>query len=150
MNDNRAEIRRIMICVNVIEGIYEMIAKKIGIKENALTLLYALDDGKTHSQKEICEEWLIPKTTLNTIVKECVKEGMIILENADRNKEKVICLTEKGHEFAQKILHQVYQIEQLAMQLTREESSLDFIDGMVKFADNLKSAVDQFSHTKNK
>ncbi|MCQ4991523.1 MarR family transcriptional regulator, partial [[Clostridium] symbiosum] len=78
MKDYREEIRRIMVSVNVIDGIYAMGAKKIGIKDNSLSLLYVLDDGKPHSQKEICEYWLIPKTTLNTIVKECVNAGYIV------------------------------------------------------------------------
>ena len=79
MQDNRDEIRDVMISINVITGIYSLMAKKIGIKENTLTLLYALDDGKTHSQIEISREWLIPKTTLNTIVKECVATGLVEL-----------------------------------------------------------------------
>ena len=31
---------------------------------NALSLLYALDDGEPHSQKQLCEQWLIPRTTM--------------------------------------------------------------------------------------
>ena len=45
----REEIRRIMICVNMIDGIYTMGARKIGIKYNTLALFYALDDGLPHS-----------------------------------------------------------------------------------------------------
>lgn len=80
MEQYREKIRRIMISVNVIDGIYDSIAKKTGVKENLLTLLYALDDGAAHSQKEICEEWFIPKTTLNTIVRECVEKGYVTLD----------------------------------------------------------------------
>lgn len=95
MYQYRDEIRRIMISVNVIDGICDIMAKKAGMKMNTLALLYALDDGKAHSQREICEKWLIPKTTLNTIVKECIEEGYIYL-NADKGKkEKEICLTKK-------------------------------------------------------
>ena len=39
MKDYREEIRRIMVSVNVIDGIYAMGAKKIGIKDNSLSLL---------------------------------------------------------------------------------------------------------------
>ena len=75
MERYREKIRRIMICVNVIGGIYDSIAKKTGVKESVLTLLYALDDGAAHFQKEICEEWFIPKTTLNTVIREFVEKG---------------------------------------------------------------------------
>ena len=70
MDQNREAMRRIAIAINSMDGAYEMISRKIGVKENTMILLYALDDGRPHTQKEICEEWLIPKTTLNTIVRE--------------------------------------------------------------------------------
>ena len=137
-----------MISVNVIDGIYEMIAKKIGIKENTLALLYALDDGKSHSQKEICEEWLIPRTTLNTIVKECVEAGYIFLDTDHRKKEKEVCLTEKGQQYASDILRQVYELEETAMKQTLENGSEVFIDGLVRFTSNLKNAAGDFTNAK--
>lgn len=128
-----------MIAVNVIDGAYDMIAKKIGIKENTLALLYALDDGKSHSQKEISEEWLIPKTTLNTIVKECVKEGYLFLDTGHPKKEKKICLTEKGREYAQNILGQVYELEENAIESVLKTAPSDFIEKLEQFTDNLKN-----------
>ena len=41
----REQIRRIMIGVNIIEGSFDEISKNMGIKENTLVLMYALDDG---------------------------------------------------------------------------------------------------------
>ena len=127
MKDYREEIRRIMVSVNVIDGIYAMGAKKIGIKDNSLSLLYALDDGKPHSQKEICEHWLIPKTTLNTIVKECVNAGYIVLDGIKHTKEKEIRLTDKGQEYAKTILNQVYELERRAMEKTLSSYSPEFV-----------------------
>ena len=37
-------------------------------KDNSLLLYYVLSDEKAHSQKEISEEWMVPRTTLNTAV----------------------------------------------------------------------------------
>lgn len=144
----RNKIRELMISVNVIDGIYEMIAKKIGIKENTLALLYALDDGKSHSQKEICEEWLIPRTTLNTIVKECVESGYVFLDTDHRKKEKEVCLTEKGQKYASDVLHQVYALEETAMKQTLEKVSAEFIDELELFTSNLKNAVGDFQNAK--
>lgn len=145
MNRYRNEIRRIMIAVNVIDGAYEMIAKRIGIKENTLALLYALDDGRVHSQKEISEEWLIPKTTLNTIIKECIENGYILLDSGSHKKEKEICLTEKGREYAEKILGKVYALEDGAMQSVIKTGSSDFIDKLESFTANLKAEARSFT-----
>ena len=93
MKEDRKYIDRMNLCMNQIDGLYYMAARKLGIKDNTLALFYVLNDGEPHTQKEICEEWLIPKTTINTIVRENVDLGYIRLENAGHRKEKrSICL----------------------------------------------------------
>ena len=146
MKDYRQEIRRIMVSVNVIDGIYAMGAKKIGIKDNSLSLLYALDDGKPHSQKEICEHWLIPKTTLNTIVKECVNAGYIVLDGIKHTKEKEIRLTDKGQEYAKTILNQFYELERRAMEKTLSSYSPEFVQALEQFTAYLKEEAEHFSY----
>ena len=146
MKDYREEIRRIMVSVNVIDGIYAMGAKKIGIKDNSLSLLYALDDGKPHSQKEICEHWLIPKTTLNTIVKECVNAGYIVLDGIKHTKEKEIRLTDKGQEYAKTILNQVYELERRAMEKTLSSYSPEFVQALEQFTAYLKEEAEHISY----
>ena len=69
MGEHRKYIDRINLCMNQIDGLYYMAARKMGIKDNTLILFYVLNDRKPHTQKEICEEWLIPRTTINTIVR---------------------------------------------------------------------------------
>ena len=146
MKDYREAIRRNMVSVNVIDGIYAMGAKKIGIKDNSLSLLYALDDGKPHSQKEICEHWLIPKTTLNTIVKECVNAGYIVLDGIKHTKEKEIRLTDKGQEYAKTILNQVYELERRAMEKTLSSYSPEFVQALEQFTAYLKEEAEHFSY----
>lgn len=138
----REEIRRIMISVNMIDGIYTMGAHKIGIKYNTLALLYALDDGEPHSQKEICEHWLIPKTTINTIVKECISAGYVVLEPVSRTKEKAIRLTDKGKEFAKSILNQFYEVERRAMEKTLAGFSREFVQAVEQFAFFMKKEAE--------
>lgn len=137
----RDEIRKIMLCVNVLDGIYTVGAKKIGIKYNTLALFYALDDGKPHSQKEICEHWLIPKTTLNTIVKECMVSGYMVLDTVYQTKEKQIRLTDKGKEFANTILKQFYEVERRAMMKTVAAFSPEFVLAVKKFTEFLQEEI---------
>lgn len=115
MNAQRIDIRDMMVCINVIEGVYYRMAKSLGVKENTLVFFYALDDGKAHSQKQICDEWFIPRSTLNTIVKECVAKGHVVLVGADHPKEKAIKLTEAGQAFARELLGKVYDVEDEAV-----------------------------------
>ncbi|MGM9942584.1 MAG: MarR family transcriptional regulator, partial [Erysipelotrichaceae bacterium] len=39
--------------------------------------LYALNDDEKHSQKDICDGWSIPRTTINTIIKDLEKQQMV-------------------------------------------------------------------------
>ena len=109
----REQIRRVMIGVNIIEGSYDEIARRLGIKENLLVLLYALDDGRAHSQVEISRNWMMPKTTLNTIVRECVEKGLVELEHQPHTREKYLRLTPEGQAYGQKILPLVYEAEEI-------------------------------------
>ena len=137
MDSYREQIRKIMISVNIIEGIYAFAAKKIGIKENTLVLLYALDDEKYHSQIEISRDWLIPKTTLNTIIKECVENGYILLTSQKGVKEKCIRLTPKGKKYADSILNLIYDLETKAYLKTLDDYTCEFSNAMLLFANNL-------------
>lgn len=143
MNYFREEIRKIMISVNMIDGIYTMSANKAGMKYNTFALLYALDDGQPHSQKDICEHWLIPKTTINTIVKECINAGYVVLDTLSRTKEKNIRLTDKGREFARPVLNQFYEAERRAMEQTLVGCSPEFVQALEAFTFFLKKETEQ-------
>lgn len=143
MKNSRSDIRRLMIALNKIDGIYYMIAKKDGTKENMLSLLYALSDGRSHSQKQICEEWMIPRTTVNTLVKECVNNGYVTLVSTGK-KEKNIELTDTGKEYAHKLLAELFEMEEDAINHTFEKYSPDFIDAIEYFTDTMNKKLEDY------
>ena len=55
-------------------------------------------DGKPIRKRKFCQDWLIPKTTINT-VKEQVAAG---LYRAFEGREKIICLTMRASSYAEK------------------------------------------------
>lgn len=136
MTDDRTDIRRLMITLNQIHGIYYFIAKKAGTKGNMIFLLYALCDGQPHSQKQISEEWLIPKTTINTVVKECIQKGYVKVSALEK-KEKKLELTEMGKEYIQTILAPLFEIKHQALDQTIKNYSPDFIEALESFSRRL-------------
>lgn len=137
MTKKRENIKRIMISVNLICQTYEYMAKKLGIKDEMLSLLYALDDQKIYTQKTICKLWNIPKTTINAIIQESKERNLITLEENPLNrKEKNIRMTEYGKMFSEEILKPLYALEEMVYQNT------DFNDEIV-----LK--IDEFAQTLN-
>ena len=96
-----------------IDYFYAEIAKKSNVKPNLMWILYALDDGKSHSQKEISISWDIPITTINTIVKELINDGYVDLIHIEGTRREMnIILTDSGKEYSKKVLRDVYLIEE--------------------------------------
>ncbi len=137
IQDHFETVMRLMVAINRIDGAYYLCARKLGVKGNALALLYALNDDRAHSQKQISEDWLIPKTTINTIVKEFTDLGYVTLLAGEHTKEKVITLTENGRAYVDRIMKSVYESEQRAIEQTLQKFSPDFVDAFACFSDLL-------------
>ncbi len=138
---SHGEVRQILINVNRADGIYYQFARGIGIKENTLALFYALSDDKPHSQKEICDEWLIPRSTINTIVREYAEGGYIRLEKSTRAKEKELLLTEKGKKYANELMNRLFSAEQEAFAKTAGRYGEEFVPAFAFFVDELRERL---------
>ncbi len=142
MEKKKEYIRRIMVISSCIQGTYMQWAKESNMKHNTLLLLYALEDGKAHTQKSICEEWMIPKTTLNTIIKDCEKDGYIKLNRVPGTKRDMqICLTDKGAEFERTSTKAVTKAEMRAIEKTLKKYSPEFIEEMEYFTECLRDEL---------
>ena len=142
MTENyREQVYRLMLATNRCVSVYAKIAKEHGIKENTLLLMDILSDGKQHSQKQICKDWAIPKTTLNTIVGECTKSGYLTLSVQDQSREKLIILTDEGKIFAERITKKMNQAVEAAMTKTCKEFSSDFITVFEAYVDYLQKEI---------
>ena len=133
-------MRRLVEAINRIDGSYYFFARSLGVKDNALALLYALDDGRVHLQARISEEWLIPKTTVNTIVKEMARAGYVRLEAGEDAREKALRLTEKGQAYARDVLRTVYEAERQALRETLQAYPPEFVQALDYFSQRLHAA----------
>lgn len=137
MSEQDRMLRRLYLATNRIDGGYYFFARRAEVKENVLALLYALDDGQPHTQTEIARDWLIPKTTVNTNVKELVAAGYAAFHPGQGGREKALVLTEAGRAYAKKIQGGSYEAERAALAMTLERFSPEFVDAMDYFADCL-------------
>lgn len=133
MTKDYETVRRMMLATNKIDGVYYLFAKRLGINENTLAFLYALDDGEPHSQKEICDDWLIPRTTINSIVKKMLSDGCIAFAPEQYGREKALVLTEKGKTYTDKLLTSIYTAEKRAIIDTVKQYSDTFVEALEFF-----------------
>ena len=112
-------------CLYGVDGFYAEYAKKFDVKENLLWILYALNDGGQHSQKEICDSWDLPRSTVNTIMKELETDGYVSLSQIKGEKRELnVSLTDKGQKYAEELLAELYEIEKRVYTLFAESDLL--------------------------
>ncbi len=141
MKQEKDLMRRLISDIAKMDGLYYLWGKNTGISENMLTLMYVLNDNKTHTQKQICEQFSIPKTTINTIVKELIEKGLIVFENGENLKEKKLALTEKGKICAEEITGELKDIEKIAMEKTLEKYSINFIEAFEYLLESMENEI---------
>ena len=121
-----------------VDSFYNEFAKQSNVSSALLWVLYALNDGKPHTQIEISIDWELPKTTVNTVIKEIQKSGYVeLVPIKGKRREMSIVLTKSGKEFADNVLSELYKKEaEVYKSLSVDE--LKLIDVLEKLAEKLK------------
>lgn len=121
-----------------IDSFYDEFAKKSNVSSALLWVLYALNDGNSHTQIEISTDWELPKTTVNTVIKEIEKDGYVeLVPIKGKRREMSIVLTEGGKKYADSVLSELYKKEaEVYQSLTWEEREI--VDVLKKLASKLK------------
>jgi len=121
-----------------VDSFYDEFAKHSNVSPALLWVLYALNDGKSHTQIEISIDWELPKTTVNTVIKELQKDGQVeLVPIKGKRREMSIVLTESGKRFAENVLSELYKKEaEVYKSLGTEEREL--VATLEKIAKRLK------------
>ena len=151
MSTERELARRLNLASYSTDYAYYLNEQRHGIKTSEMCLLYALDDGQMHSQNDICLQWEIPRSTLNTIIKQWERQGSLRLTPIPgKSREMHISLTEAGKEYARPFLESVYKAEDEAIRKTVEKYSEAFVEAMEYFDKALREAFERNNEMKEK
>lgn len=101
------ELRELFNIFNETDKIYNELAHCVGLNHNQLNILYYIETHKNVTQKNITDDLLIPKQTVNTILSNWIKENLITFENENSKKYKIILFTEAGKN---ELLPKVYYV----------------------------------------
>ena len=118
-----------------VDSFYDEFAKKSNVSSALLWVLYALNDGNPHTQIEISNDWELPKTTVNTVIKEIQKDGYVeLVPIKGKRREMSIVLTESGKKFADDVLADLYKIEAVVFETlsTEEQRIVATLEKMAK------------------
>ena len=101
-----------------VDSFYDEFAKQSNVSSSLLWVLYALNDGNSHTQIEISNDWELPKTTVNTVIKDIQKQGYVeLVPIKGKRREMSIVLTESGKAFADNVLSDLYRKEEEVFKL---------------------------------
>lgn len=103
---------------------YSEFAKKNNINYPILAIYESLYNKNEATASEISNSWGIPKQTLHSSIKELLKKELIIIEeNPNDKRSKLLVLTEKGKREVTPIVEKLNKSEGRALKvLTNEES----------------------------
>ena len=92
--DYKNELRELFNIFNETNKAYNELVSKVGLSYNQMVILYYLQSHYNVTQKNIVNDMLIPKQTINTILNNWINAGYISFENKLTKKNKIILLTE--------------------------------------------------------
>lgn len=135
-------IRRYTINAYKIDALYAKYAKNRGYNESDLCLFYALYPNYKLSQRQICLEWGLPKSTLNTTLKRFEAQGYLCLSKKENNnKELIVELTDKGRDNVKDLIESLIMHEREVMQKMLNEYGEIFVDMQSVFAGLLNEVL---------
>ena len=121
-----------------VDSFYDEFAKQSNVSSALLWVLYALNDGNSHTQIEISNDWELPKTTVNTVIKEIQKNGYVdLIPIKGKRREMSIVLTESGKKYADRVLADLYKKEAEVYKTLRSEE-YEVVDLLERIAKKLK------------
>lgn len=144
MKRERKAIMSLMRSLERILSCYGDSVKQYDMKQSELLLMYALAEGVPLSQKQLCEEWAVPKTTLNAVIKKWQCAGYVeLVPVPGKRREMTILLTEAGQQRTEACLNQLFRMEENAMQATLSRYSSEFIEAVRFFEQELEKNHEQ-------
>lgn len=131
--------RRLSVALVKAVGMKSALEKLVPASDSEFILMCALNDGKPHSQKEIADGLGMSRTTVNGIVKQWEKKGLLTFNKiAGKRREKQIVLTELGREKINKSVKLSRDMEDGALMRTVEKYSDAFVEALEYYANELR------------
>ena len=120
----------------------------MAVKPNIVVLFYAIANSENLSQRQLRDEWMLPLSTINTITTECRNAGYITLEPIPgKRRECYLRFAKKGQQFAEMVLSEIHQAEEIALQATLQHYSPDFIEALEHYAKTFQQILSKEKST---
>ena len=135
-NVNRAIIK--------FRAIYFEWSRRHNISYHEMLVLYTIRENGYCTQKQICDNYLLPKQTIHNIISNMRENGILIYdESLSVSREKVFVLSEKGREYAAPFLESLDLVESGAMEILGKDKLNKLIELLLEYDMALNKALDE-------
>ena len=125
-------------------GVYSQWAKRMGVSYNRMLVFYTIRDYGYCTQKQMCDQYLLPRQTMNNIVTALCREGLLTEDSTRRQgREKAYILTEAGAEYSARHLASLNAVEERAAQTFGAERIRTMADLVLEYDRALEDALEE-------
>ena len=141
-----SEIEKLLYKYNRIykenNDLYRGVAKALGVSDSVFWILYSLrEQSRGATQSEICNMLYEPKQTVNSTLKKMEAEGYITMASHPDRRRKLLVLTQKGEELAEKTADKVLALECSALKEMSEADRQAFLRLFQTYTEILKEKI---------
>lgn len=142
-NYSSKHLKRYNHLIGELEATYHEAALKIKLSDSVAKILYTICNvGDSCLLSEICKQTGLSKQTVNSAIRNMEAQGIVFLK-AYNGKAKMVCLTEKGKEFAGETAVKIIETENDILASWDEEDIHTYIELTERFLECLKEKVDK-------
>lgn len=135
-----ADINRAVI---TFRGLYAAWARKQGISYHELLVLYTMRDQGFCTQKGICDQYLLPRQTMNHVIQDMRRRGLLVLSPEHCvGREKAFVLSEQGRTYAAPLLEALNRMESQAVTAFGREKIRAMVETVFAYDRALRDAME--------
>lgn len=87
-----------------LRGVYADWSRRHNINYNEMLVLYTIRENGYCTQKQVCDNYLLPRQTIHNVISRMREQGYLILEPGKRRRTgKSICIDREGQEICRDI-----------------------------------------------
>lgn len=125
-------------------GIYSEWSSRHNISYNEMLVLYTIRETGFCTQKQICDNYLLPKQTMNNVIAGLRKDGVLECDDAhSKGREKAFVLSSEGNEYAAPFLESLDMVESRALGILGKDKLQALIDLLLEYDQALHQALEE-------
>ena len=127
--------------------VYSLWAKENHVSYNRMLVLYTIREYGVCTQKQVCDSYLLPRQTVNHVIAEMRREGLLAVDSARcRGKEKALVLTKDGEVYSEKLLYSLSRMEEQAAKQLGKERIQHMTELFMEYDQILEDALEKIDH----